>query len=91
MKQNQNFEKSLEKDIQAFEKKLPELENHHKGKWVLFYDGEFIDAFDDFNMLLFMLLKNTTADHISSVKLAHRHQNYQHWQCAYWKPHNATP
>ena len=49
MKQNQNFEKSLEKDIQAFEKKLPELENHHKGKWVLFYDGEFIDAFDDFN------------------------------------------
>ncbi|MGI9440310.1 MAG: hypothetical protein ACR2OT_04955 [Parvibaculales bacterium] len=49
MKRNQNSEKSLEKNIQAFEEHLSELENHHKGKWVLFYDGEFIDAFDDFN------------------------------------------
>ena len=49
MKEDLNSKKSLEENIQAFEERLSDLEKHHKGKWVLFYDGEFIDAFDDFN------------------------------------------
>lgn len=39
---------TLEKDIKAYELALNELLEHHKGKYVVFQDGQLIDAFDSF-------------------------------------------
>lgn len=41
--------KTLEENIAAYESKSAELEAHHKGKFALIYDGEFIDSFDNFH------------------------------------------
>lgn len=39
---------SLETDIKAYEAQLEELLKYHEGKYVVFYDGSFVDAFDTF-------------------------------------------
>ena len=39
----------LDSDISAYEQKKADLEAHHKGKWVLFHEGNFIAVFDDFD------------------------------------------
>lgn len=39
----------LDKDIQAYTEKLEELKQHHNGKYMLFRNGELIDAFDSFD------------------------------------------
>lgn len=39
----------LDNDIAAFEASKDDLEAHHKDKWVIFYEGDFIDAFDTFD------------------------------------------
>ncbi len=38
----------LTADIAAFDRMRSELEANHWREWVLFHDGEFIDAFADF-------------------------------------------
>ena len=40
---------TLDRDIVAFKKMRSELEKHHHGKWVLFYDEQYIGAFDSFD------------------------------------------
>lgn len=35
-------------DISAFERMRPELEAQSPRAWVLFYRGQYVDAFDDF-------------------------------------------
>ena len=39
---------TLEENTAAYEKMNDYLENEHFGKWVLFYDEEFIGSYDDF-------------------------------------------
>ena len=39
---------SLETDINAYESQLTELLKHHDGKYVVFYDGQLVDAYDSF-------------------------------------------
>lgn len=39
---------NLDAEIKAFESMISKLEKHHNGKWVLFHEAEFIDAFDTF-------------------------------------------
>ena len=39
----------LDKDIQAYSKMLDDLRLHHRGKFGLFHDGAFIDAYDTFD------------------------------------------
>jgi hypothetical protein len=39
---------AIEDNIAAYDAIREELEKCHKGKWVLFHDCEFIDAYDDF-------------------------------------------
>jgi hypothetical protein len=39
----------LETDIAAFEQQKKSLEEHHKGKWVIFHEGNLVGVFDDFN------------------------------------------
>lgn len=39
----------LQENIEAFEMKRAMLEEHHMGKYVVFYHGEFIEAFDTFH------------------------------------------
>ena len=39
---------TLEENTAAYEKINDYLENEHFGKWVLFYDEEFIGSYDDF-------------------------------------------
>ncbi len=39
---------SLKADIAAFERTQGELEAKHLHAWVLYYQGEFVDAFPDF-------------------------------------------
>ena len=38
----------LREDITAFDRVKAELEEKHRHEWVVFYRGEFIDAFTDF-------------------------------------------
>ena len=37
---------NLDKEIQAFEEMRADLEEHHKGKWVVIHGGELVDTFD---------------------------------------------
>ncbi len=39
---------NLKTDIAAFERMQRELEAEHLRAWVLFHDGQFVDAFPDF-------------------------------------------
>ena len=39
---------TLDENIAAYEKMRDYLETEHFGKWVLFYDEEFIGSYDDF-------------------------------------------
>jgi hypothetical protein len=39
---------TLKTDIAAFERMRSELEAHHLHAWVLFRDGQFVEAFPDF-------------------------------------------
>ena len=39
-------EKALEKNLEAFRREADDMKRHHLGKWVLFHEGEFINAFD---------------------------------------------
>ena len=39
---------ALVENISAYEKMLDVLEVEHRGKWVIFHNGEFVDSFDDF-------------------------------------------
>ena len=39
---------TLDENIAAYEKMRDFLEAEHFGKWVLFYDEEFIGSYDDF-------------------------------------------
>lgn len=39
---------NLRADIAAFDRMKAELEAHHRNEWVLFHDGQLIDAFPDF-------------------------------------------
>ena len=39
---------TLEENTAAYEKMNDYLEKEHFGKWVLFYDEEFIGSYDDF-------------------------------------------
>lgn len=38
---------ALDREIEAFERMRPSLEEHHMGKWVLIRDGKLIGAFDN--------------------------------------------
>lgn len=38
----------LQNDIAAFDRMRHELEAKHRNQWVVFHDGVFINAFDDF-------------------------------------------
>lgn len=38
----------LAHEIAAFESMRAELESTHTGRWVVFHDGAFVGAFDDF-------------------------------------------
>lgn len=38
----------LDTDIKAYEEQLDELLEHHAGKYVVFHNGAFVDAFDTF-------------------------------------------
>ena len=38
---------SLQENIAAYKKMKEELKKHHRLKWVIFYDTEFIGAYDD--------------------------------------------
>jgi hypothetical protein len=39
----------LEKEIATYKRLLPDLESHHKGKWVVIHGDDFVGAFDTFN------------------------------------------
>ena len=39
---------ALEREITAFDARRGELEQHHKGKFVVFHGDEFIGAYDSF-------------------------------------------
>lgn len=39
----------LDKEIAAYQKLEAKLLKHHHGKYVVIFDGEFIDAFDSFD------------------------------------------
>lgn len=39
---------TLAQNIEAYEERKDEMESDHMGKWVIFYDGDYIDDFDDF-------------------------------------------
>ncbi len=41
--------KSLDQDIQAYDAAKLELEKQYLGQFVVYYDGEFIGAYDSFN------------------------------------------
>ena len=45
---NQNI-KTLDENIKVFMSMKDELTKHHYSKFVLIYDGEYIDSFDTFN------------------------------------------
>ena len=38
----------LRDDIAAFDRMKADLEDQHRNEWVVFYRGEFVDAFADF-------------------------------------------
>lgn len=40
----------IQTEIEAFERMQTSLEAQHRGRWVLIHDGEFIDAFDSFDV-----------------------------------------
>ena len=40
---------SLNADIAAFDRMKAELEARHRNEWVLFHDGQLINAFPDFD------------------------------------------
>ena len=40
---------TLEENIQAYEAQQEELEKYYKGKYVVFFDREKIDSFDNFD------------------------------------------
>jgi hypothetical protein len=40
---------ALETEIAAFEAQKAALEQHHKGKFVVFHGGDFVGAFDTFD------------------------------------------
>lgn len=40
---------TLNENIKAYEAVQAEMEQHHMHKYVVFYNCQFIDAFDDFN------------------------------------------
>ncbi len=39
---------TLAQNIKAYEERKDEMESEHGGKWVIFYDGDYVDDFDDF-------------------------------------------
>ena len=39
---------ALQENIAAYESMLDVLEVDHRGKWVIFHNGEFVASFDDF-------------------------------------------
>jgi hypothetical protein len=39
---------ALEAEIRTYEEKLPELMQHHAGKYVVIHGSEFVGAFDTF-------------------------------------------
>ena len=39
----------LRADIDAYETMRDQLDEHHAGKFVVFHDGQFFDAFDNFD------------------------------------------
>ena len=41
---------TLDRDIEAYEKARAALEARYNGKWVLFYNEQFIGAFDSFDL-----------------------------------------
>lgn len=46
---NPNVENRLREEIAAYNKLLPELMQHHSGKFVIFYEGTLRGAFDTFD------------------------------------------
>ncbi len=42
---------TLDRDIEAYEKAQADLEARYNGKWVLFYDAKFVDAFESFELV----------------------------------------
>jgi len=39
---------TLTQNIEAYEERKDEMESEHMDRWVIFYDGDYIDDFDDF-------------------------------------------
>ena len=39
----------MEEDIQAYDVRRSELEEHHSGKFAVFHGGHLVGVFDDFN------------------------------------------
>ena len=39
---------TLAQNIEAYEERKGEMESEHMDRWVIFYDGDYIDDFDDF-------------------------------------------
>lgn len=40
---------TLKENIEAYEKAITDMERHYMGKVVVFYDGKFVNSFDNFN------------------------------------------
>lgn len=51
----------LGQDISAFERMRPQMEARHPRAWVLFYRGEFVQAFDDFETAASMAVERFDA------------------------------
>lgn len=49
---------TLAQNIKAYEERKDEMESEHRGKWVIFYDGDYVDDFDDFQDAAMLAIRN---------------------------------
>ena len=48
---------TLDENIEAYERRRDEMEAKYRDQWVVFVDGEFVDAFDDFQEAAMMAIR----------------------------------
>lgn len=49
---------TLAQNIESYEERKDEMESEHRGKWVIFYDGEYVDDFGDFQDAAMLAIRN---------------------------------